>query len=311
MPFGSLRKIKNDYLNSMNKLFAILCVGLVFVSCKKEDDEPEKQLKFSVEFDETLPRLGNFGEPVGVADGNAAQSPEMKSVSLHYIELAPNANTPLTTGAIVYQGAETFDGGDKAVDFDQAPKAGHGETIVSVDLSTLPPGTYKWIRASLTYQRYEIDYHYHEPPYAENLDLKGTLASFVGYNTYISSHQVKDSTIAVNDDMLQGYWAFETGGTIGGFSFGDVFEGEGAGVTVVNPISDTSPIPPGSCVVTGELETPLVITGNETEDVEIVLAFSINNSFEWEEIEEDGKFEPGIGETVVDMGLRGLHPRKK
>lgn len=290
-------------------------VGLSLMSaCKKEDPvEPEEspKLKFSLEFDETLPRLGNFGEPVAVSSGNAAQSPDMKEMSVHYIELAPTALTPLTEGAIVYMGDETTLGGEKAVNFDKAPIAGHGETIVTVDLSTLPAGTYKWIRASLTYQNYEIAYRYNNPPYAENVDLTGTIASFVGYNTYIGSHKVKDSTLTVYDDKLQGYWAFETGGTISGYTFGSVTQGDGAGVTVVNPISDTSPIPPGSCVVTGEFETPLVITGNETEDVEIVLAFSINNSFEWEEVIEDGKFEPGAGETVVDMGLRGLHPRKK
>jgi len=38
------------------------------------------------------------------------------------------------------------------------------------------------------------------------------------------------------------------------------------------------------------------------------LSFSINNSFEWTEVNPDGKFEPEIGEQVVDMGLRGLIP---
>jgi hypothetical protein len=90
-----------------------------------------------------------------------------------------------------------------------------------------------------------------------------------------------------------------------------VFEAESPGVTVVNPISDTSPIPPGSSVVTDELKTRLVITENEIEDIETVIAFSIKQSFEWAEIVADGKLEPGIGEAFTDIGLRGLHPRKK
>ncbi len=291
----------------------ILCaVFTVLISCKK-DEEPEvgPQLKFSLEFDETLPRLGNFGEEVGIAAGNAAQHPDMKEVSIHYIILAQDSLTPLGAGAEVYHGVETSAGGSAAVDFDQAPLAGDGETIVSVDLSTLAPGTYNWIRASLTYQKYDIEYRYNNPSLAENLDLTGTLASFVGFNNYITSLKIKDSTISVNDDKLQGFWALETGGTISGFPFGNVFQGDGAGVTVVNPINTTSPIPVGSCVVTGKLAEPLVVTGNETEDVEVVLAFSINNSFEWEEVNVDGKYEPGAGEIVVDMGLRGLHPRVK
>jgi len=58
-----------------------------------------------------------------------------------------------------------------------------------------------------------------------------------------------------------------------------VSKGDGAGVTVVNPINSTSSVPAGSCVVTGQLATPIVITGNETSGKSIMLAFSINNSF--------------------------------
>lgn len=299
----------------MKKLWMIPAVLLLLAACKKKKEEPtpetKPKLQFTLEFDETLPRLGNFGEEVDVAPGNAAQHPAMREVSVHYIEFAKDSLTPLGTGSIVYKGAETTAGGANAVDFDKAPRSGEGEAFLTVDLSTLPAGTYTWLRVSLTYQKYDIQFRYNDPPYFDNADFTGTLSSFVGFNTYITSHMVKDSTIAVNDDKLQGYWAFETSGSIGAYSFGSVTQGDGAGVTVVNPISATSPVPPGSCVVTGKLAQPLVITGNETDNVNIVLAFSINNSFEWEEVNSDGKFEPAAGETVVDMGLRGLHPRRQ
>jgi hypothetical protein len=71
---------------------------------------------------------------------------------------------------------------------------------------------------------------------------------------------------------------------------------------------DSSPIPQGSCVVTGQFENGLTITGDETEDVTVTLSFSVNQSFEWTEINTDGKFEPSAGEELVDMGLRGLKP---
>ena len=61
-------------------------------------------------------------------------------------------------------------------------------------------------------------------------------------------------------------------------------------------------------MVTGQFENRLTISGNETEDVVVTLYFSVNNSFEWIEINADGKFEPSAGETLVDMGLRGLIP---
>ena len=57
-----------------------------------------------------------------------------------------------------------------------------------------------------------------------------------------------------------------------------------------------------------QFENEFTITGNETQDVVVTLSFSINNSFEWTEVVSDGKYEPGAGEQVVDMGLRGLIP---
>jgi hypothetical protein len=290
-------------------IIPVLALGLVFTSCKKNDPEPEAaQLQFKVVFDETLPRLGNFGETVVVPAGNAAQHPDMKEASIHYIELAPDSLTALSSGQIVYMGAETTAGGANAVDFNQAVIATNGETFLSMDLSTLAPGTYNWIRVSLTFQKYDIQYRLNSAPFIVNQDFTGTLSSFVGFNNYITSHTIKDSTVAVNQNKLQGYWAFETSIDVSGFTWGQVDEGDGAGVTVVNPLFGSSPVPNGSCVVTGKLAQPLVITGNETGNIKIVLAFSINNSFEWVDSTPDGKFEPGAGETVVDMGLRGLHP---
>ncbi len=287
-------------------------------SCDKQEDPIDDlnnpssaKLNLSLEFDESLPRLGNFGQTVNIQEGHAAQNPQMKEVSLHYVEFAPGPLTLLGNGAVVYKGAETTIGGESAVNFDQAAKGAEGETIISVDRSTLPPGTYTWLRVSLTYQNYDIDFRFNYPPFINNQDYKGNLASFVGFNTYITSHQVGENSIAVNSNKKQGYWAFDTNINFAGTNYGEVFKGDGAGVTVVNPINSTSPIPAGSCVVTGELAEPLVITGDETEDIEVVLAFSINNSFEWIEVNTDGKFEPAAGETVVDMGLRGLHPYVK
>ena len=61
-------------------------------------------------------------------------------------------------------------------------------------------------------------------------------------------------------------------------------------------------------MVTGQFASNLVIDGTETNDVVVTLSLSINNSFEWQEVTVDGKYEPSIGENVTDMGLRGLIP---
>lgn len=298
------------------KYIPVLILSILsFTSCKKDDDtsgqELKPQLKFSLSFSDTLPRLGNLGEEVGVPSGHAAQSPVMHQASVHYIELASDSLTNLGDGEIVYEGEETAVGGEAAVEFDKANIGEDGVTFIEMDLSTLEPGTYNWLRVSLSYQNYDIEYRVNESPYIVNQDYTGRLASFVGFNNYITTHTIKDSMVTLNANKEQGYWAFESNIVYNNVNYSKVTQGDGAGVTVVNPINTTSPVPVGSCVVTGKLKEALVITGDEKEDIQMVLAFSINNSFEWEEVVEDGKYEPGAGETVQDMGLRGLHPYVK
>lgn len=132
------------------------------------------------------------------------------------------------------------------------------------------------------------------------INSTGRLASFVGWNTYIRSHKIRSSIENLNADKLQGYWAFE--------DFGYVINGQASGTTVPNPLHNTSPIPAGSCVVTGNFDTPFTITGKETTNITMVLSLSTNNSFEWSDANGDGIYEPGAGDIPVDMGLRGLKP---
>ena len=168
----------------------------------------------------------------------------------------------------------------------------------------MTPGSYSWLRVSLAYQNYDIKYR------ANGLDLTGTIASFIGFNSYIRNYKIKDSTVVVNDDRLQGYWAFET--SVPGFG-GLVSSGQApAGATTVpNPLASTSPIPAGSCVVTGEFASPLVITGSETSDITVIVSLSTNKSFEWIDADHNATYDPLNGDQVVDMGIRGLIPTKQ
>jgi hypothetical protein len=56
--------------------------------------------------------------------------------------------------------------------------------------------------------------------------------------------------------------------------------------------------------------SPLTITGLETSDIIITVSLSTNKSFEWVDSTPDGYYQPDAGETVVDMGIRGLIPIK-
>ena len=289
---------------SRSRLPLVLLIALVVLAgCTKEetveptveDAGPRLILKFK--FDSTQVRLNNLGQPVGVPPGRGAQSPVFNRISAHYVEFAPTATTLLGDGDVVYMAPETSLGGDLAIDHDLCLEVAEGEAFVNVPLSDLSPGTYQWLRVSLSYQNYDIKLQ------AVGIPLEATLASFIGYNTYISSFLVKDSTVTVNDDKLQGYWAFEVHDIPN-----PVETGQATGITVPNPLNATSPIPAGSCVVTGGFPVPLTVTGNETADVVIEVSLSTNKSFEWTEVDGNNIFEPINGETVVDMGIRGMIP---
>lgn len=291
-------------MKSLRTLTLVLLPALVliFSSCKKDEDPvetpvvPAKRLIFSFAFDPTQQRLDSFGNPSTVPSGRAAQSPDFNSISAHYIELTPTATTLLGNGEVLYNGVQTTAGGETAIDFAQSTIVGENEVFKSFDLSGVAPGTYNYVRVSLAYQNYDVNVRY------SGLDLVGTIASFIGFNTYITNYNINNQNIVVNGNKLQGYWGFETNG----FSTtGQAPQGE---TTVPNPIFTTSAVPPGSCVVTGRFDPPLVITGNETEDINVLLSLSTNQSFEWVEVNEDGLYEPGAGENVVDMGIRGLLP---
>ena len=283
------------------KILTFIALSFISFSCTDEDDDlvvaEEPQLIIKFKFDPTQVRLNGIGQPSTIPAGNAAQSPMFNSISAHYLEFTPNALTQVGQGAILYNGPSTTLGGANAIDFSQAKIVGEGEAFLSIPLRNLPAGSYEYVRVSLSYQNYNITVR------ASGNDYVGTLASFVGYNNYITTHSINGNPFVVNDDVLQGYWAF------GIPSVGYYTSGQSTGVTTVpNPIAGTSPIPAGSCLVTGKFANNFVVTGNETKNIEVQLSLSINNSFEWQEVNADGKFEPSVGENVVDMGLRGLIP---
>jgi hypothetical protein len=286
-----------------NFFYLTVAAGLLVTSCKKSKqpdpvapapatDVPELVFKFK--FDSTQIRLDNFGNSCSVPAGHAAQSPKFNEMSAHYIELSPSATTAVGAGAVLYHAPETTAGGSTAIDFNSGIHAAEGVIWKKIPLSSIPAGTYNYLRVSLAYQNYDIKYKYGAGNYV------GTLASFVGYKTYLTTYTIKTQTVTVNANKLQGYWGFET--------FGTVFQGDAPGTTVVNPLFATSPIPAGSCLATGQFAAPLVITGNETSDITITISLSTNKSFEWKDTDSDGLYSPAGGDTVVDMGLRGLIP---
>lgn len=305
---------------------AYIALCICAASCTKADngEAAEAKLIFRYRFDSTQERLNNTGQPASLPDGNAAQSPVFNSMNTHYIELAPNASTPLGKGVILYKAPETDAGGEAAIDFERSVSARNNEVFYAMPLKDIAPGEYEWLRISLAYQNYTVQYHVDTTitittdSTTNNIvidqDFTGTVASFIGYNTYIKSYLIKSQSLTVDGNRKQGYWGFET--TLSGEGFNETYTTSGqspeGGTTVVNPIFDTSPVPAGSCVVTAAfIPGKLVITGKETENIIVEVSLSTNKSFEWKEVVNNGKWDPLKGEPVVDMGIRGMIPTLK
>ncbi len=291
-------------MNYLRHFFLFVILGLLLGCTKDEETTPDTppvesgpRLILKFKFDSTQVRLNAFGLASTVPAGHAAQSPKFNRMSAHYAEFAPMPFTPLGGGDVVYLAPETNAGGATAIDFDQSVEVADNGEFLNIPLTDLDTGSYQWLRVSLAYQNYDIRLSAFGTP------LQGTIASFIGYNTYIGSYMIQDSVVHVNGNRLQGYWGFEVDSP-----FAPVFTGQAPGTTVVNPLFGTSPIPSGSCVVTGQFGTPLHITGNETNDVVIVVSLSTNKSFEWVEHGGNTIYQPLEGDTVVDMGIRGMIP---
>lgn len=288
-------------------LLAMAVLG--FTSCKKEEEKGPR-LIFKFKFDSTQARLNNIGQPASLPANHRAQSPKFNRMSAHYIELAGDFDQ-VGGGKVLYKADETTAGGSTAIDFSKSTIVKEGEEFFSIPLKDLAAGSYKWLRVSLAYQNYDIKYK------QGSFYGTGTVASFIGYNTYVTNYTIKNVNMTPSQaaggpgNHLQGYWGFET--SVFGTNYTIDGQAPQGATTVPNP-NPNSPIPAGSCLVTGKFvnangtEAPFTITGNETNDIVITVSLSTNNSFEWQEAGNDNYYEPAAGDQVVDMGIRGLVP---
>lgn len=294
----------------------MMLAALSFASCKKDSTEPdEPMLNIKLNFDPNQARLNNLGLPATMPAGNAGQVPDFRGLGLHMIELLETPFTPWQGGEIVYMGAETTAGGANAIDFSQEIIKNSNEVYLSIPLADIANKTYNSLRVSVAYQNYDIKYNIVNisiPGVPSSLlNQNGTISSFLGYNTYIESVTPRELSATVNDDKVQGFWAFETDFQAPLSAFNSVQTGGSAGATtVVDPNAAANGIPANTCIVFGGFNTPMTITGNESSDIDLTLSFSINDSFEWQDLNGNGELDLDLSnntlEPIVDMGLRGL-----
>ncbi len=314
----------------MKKLLLGLCMALLFGACQKDDEDSpqnEAMLRFQFKFDDTQIRLDNLGNESQMPAGHAGLSPDFNALSAYFIELVPTQFTQIRDGAVIYeaasQAAEQGSTFGTAVKFDEAIVSDEGEVFLEIPIKDIPPGEYPFLRASVTYQNMDVRFNLKNlsPPLPNELNNQsGTIAGFIGFNSHVTDLLVKNKTIAVNADKTQGFWAFEPNLDA---PYQDLFTTyvEPSGVltgqapvgttTVVNILEEFGvTLPFGSCIVTGEIEDGLLISGDETEDINLTLSFSTNKSFEWVDSNSNGEWDMDVQaqtvEQVVDMGLRGL-----
>ena len=301
----------------MNIFKTILIATLVLsgMGCKKPNSA---MLHFKVKFDPLQERLNSSGKVVGTTAGRASQSVVMNSIGISNLELLAGSGTKSGAGETLLSVDDVFMEGNTAVDISKVKMIKEGEILISIPFNKIAAGKYEWIRTAVPYQNFDVQVNMLNVAFVGNLlNERGTLVGFYAPNNYISKYKIWEKENTVNGIKKQGYWGFETKFNPAYAQLNKIYTGqttEGTN-TFVNPIYQTSPILNGECIVTGRLDTPLSITGDETEDVTVILSFSVNNSFEWEEeINRNGKWDinaqantgqPTI-EKVVDMGLRGL-----
>lgn len=298
-------------------IFVVAVLVLAFTGCKKSESTTTPKLIFKFRFDPTQARYDSFGNLQDtLPTGHAGQSPSFNAMSAHYIELARTRWDSVGKGIVLYHAPEVTTGGEKAIDFSQSVFAKDGETFYSVNLKDVTPGDYEFLRVSLAYQNYDVNMYIDTTisGFTIQQDYPCTVASFVGFNTYVTSYKVKNQTLTPNANKKQGYWGFESTVSVPPY-YNQTFLLDGqapaGATTVVNPIFATSPIPSGSCLVTGPFSgDKLHITGNETKNVVVTVSLSTKKSFEWIEASGrvNGKWEPSKGEAIVDMGIRGMVP---
>lgn len=298
----------------------VLLTALVMMlaACTKPAEESGPKLIFKFKFDSTQVRLSNTGLPSSIPAENSAQSPVFHKMSAHFIQIAEDSLSPLTNN-ILYKNTEVTTGGDLAIDFSKSIIKSEREVFYSVPLKNLASATYKWLRISLAYQNYDIKMAYRTAAVNGGLPFTfdAEVASFLGFNTYVTSYNLKGETITINGNQPQG------SGAVKPFNVPFISTqpatkwtaGTNTRTTVVNPFEAALGIPSNSCLVVGRFTKPITITGNETSDIVVTVSLSTNKSFEWLDRNSDGLYEPVDGlnsnaplDSVVDMGIRGLIP---
>jgi hypothetical protein len=294
----------------------ISCLVLVFtLGCRKQNNA---RVYFKIKFDPLQERLNNQGLSIGIGAGNAAQTPAINSIGIDGLEILKNAFSKVGEGSLLFSSPKTSAAGTPATDYSKLIIAKDGDIFLSIPVRDIVPGKYEWLRASVACQNFDLQINMINIPFVGNLpDERAAFTGFLGANNYITKYKIWEKDDVVNGNKGRGYWCLETKFNIAFNSLNTIYRGQmiDKNITFVNPISQSSPSTTGSADVVGRFETPLSITGAESEDITVFITLSTNNMFEWEEnINRNGKWDINAQSTngqpefekIKDIGFRGL-----
>ncbi len=280
--------------------FIIIYFALL-ISCRTENEDdsrpepvfpPSAELTITIKFDPLQDRLDSFGVPNPIPIGHEALSPNINGMKIGFIELLSDSIIPYNDGLKLLQSNIVYNASDTGYKCcsDLIPNNFIYETSIS---STLIPDTFKYIRIYFVYENLDISYKFNNNIYA------GSVAAFLAPKALTFNYQISDSAFNSYSLKTNGQWYFEVD-TPG---FGTILSGD-ALTTQPNILYNSNPVPSGGCIVTCPI-TPFLFL-DKPDSISITISISTNKSFEWIEHSDPAFFEPFDGDTIVDVGIRGI-----
>jgi hypothetical protein len=280
-----------------------IILGLLFLflfSCNdKQDDETRPvarpyatRVTIKLVFDSLQERLDNYGNISQVPIGHSAQSPSFKEISVGCIELLKDSITTYYSGIIL-----TY----PIIPIDTVYSCCYQSTIANEQVfysgidTSVTPDTFKYIRIHFIYEKVDMKYRWN------NSNYTGTLAAFLAGKTHVTSFALNDSSFGYLGDTMRynGQWYLEVDTP----NYGRVLNGVAATVQP-NILYNSVPSQIGSCVVTCALNPAVFI--EDLDSLGLTISISSNHSLEWIENSDPTYFEPFDGDTIYDVGIRGI-----
>jgi hypothetical protein len=278
----------------------VLAVTCILFSCGKKDDDhrpipkipPYTHLTVRIHFDSLQDRLDNYGNISAVPVGHGAQSPAFNSVSIGFIELLTDSTIPYQEGINIYNGTLAINASDTGYTCCTNLLEDGSEFQTNID-SPYIPGTFKYVRIYFVYENYNVSY------FSNGAIYQGAVAAFLSPKTLAYYYRIGDSTITGATVKLNGEWMLEVD-TPG---YGTILQ-DRAAATQPNVLYNSLVPPSGGCIVTCRIDPELTL--GDLDSRTITLSISSNKCFEWTEHSDPNYFEPFNGDTIVDVGIRGV-----